>query len=233
MSQVRGNWEGSGKQAHWFILACLLLLALPCTGFLPNFWSRVLALSWDSYTHQYITEQAIHNVTLEVLRATTKHQEHHAEDEVSSCWLWMITAHICKPASVADEIGKWEQFWSKNVCKKYNCPLWQMSTEQEHLIPSQTRLGRGFWRAVREVVNSNAAMDFLSSTKSDPVYHFDSEHVEGSISMLRQFWTQIVLSVRAKQYQSARYSLGQLFHSLQVHSENGIKIWSFYEFLIC
>ncbi|KAM4566746.1 von Willebrand factor A domain-containing protein 7 isoform 1-T2 [Odontesthes bonariensis] len=159
MSQVRRNWEGSGKQGHWFILAYLLLLALPCTGFLPNFWSRVLTLSWDSYTHQYITEQAIYNVTLEVLRANAKHQEHHAEEE--------------------------------------------------------TRLGRGFWRAVREVVNSNAAMDFLNSTKSDPVYHFDSEHVEGSISMLRQFWTQIVLSVRAKEYQSARYSLGQLFHSLQ------------------
>lgn len=65
-------------------------------------------------------------------------------------------------------------------------------------------------------MSSNAAMDFLSSTRSDPVYHFDSERVDDSIVMLREFWTQTVLSVRAKEYQSARYSLGQLFHSLQV-----------------
>uniref|UniRef100_A0A3B5B2R2 von Willebrand factor A domain containing 7 n=1 Tax=Stegastes partitus TaxID=144197 RepID=A0A3B5B2R2_9TELE len=114
--------------------------------FLPNFWSTVLTLSWDSHTHQYITEQAIVNVTQETL---------------------------------------------------------------------QTRLGRGFRKAVGEVVKSNAAMDFVSSTMSDPVYHFDSERVDSAVVMLRQFWTQTVLSVRAKEYQSARRSLGQLFHSLQ------------------
>ncbi|XP_033486681.1 von Willebrand factor A domain-containing protein 7 [Epinephelus lanceolatus] len=160
MSQGRGRiWEGSGKQSHWLILAYLLLLAIPCTGFLPNFWSRVLTLSWDSHTHQYITEQAILNVTMETLRATKKHQANHAEE--------------------------------------------------------RTRLGRGFWRAVGEVVKSNAAMDFLSSTRSDPVYHFDSERVESAMRMLRQFWAQTLLSVQAKEYQSARHSLGQLFHSLQ------------------
>lgn len=84
--------------------------------------------------------------------------------------------------------------------------------------PSQVRLGRGFWRAVGEVVKSNAAMDSLSSTKSDPVYHFDSERVDSAMGMLRQFWSQTLLSVRAKEYQSARQSLGQLFHALQVHS---------------
>uniref|UniRef100_A0A3P9I7K2 von Willebrand factor A domain containing 7 n=1 Tax=Oryzias latipes TaxID=8090 RepID=A0A3P9I7K2_ORYLA len=118
-----------------FILAYLPLLALPSEGFLPNFWSRVLTLSWDSYTHQYMTEQAI--------------------------------------------------------------------------------LGRAFWRAVGEVVSSNADTDFMISTKSDPVYHFDSERIKDGILMLRQLWTQTVLSVRAKEYQSARSSLGQLFHSLQ------------------
>ncbi|XP_038548790.1 von Willebrand factor A domain-containing protein 7 isoform X2 [Micropterus salmoides] len=160
ISQSRGRiWEGTGRQVHWFILAYLLLLALPCMGFLPNFWSRVLTLSWDSRTHQYITEQAILNVTLETLRGGKKHQASHAEE--------------------------------------------------------QTRLDRGFWRAVGEVVKSNAAMDFLSSTRSDPVYHFDSEHVDSAIEMLRQFWAQTLLSVRAKEYQSARHSLGQLFHSLQ------------------
>lgn len=82
----------------------------------------------------------------------------------------------------------------------------------------QTTLGRSFWRAVGEVVKSNANMDFLISTRSDPVYHFDSERVEGATFMLRQFWVQTLFSVRAKEYQNARHSLGQLFHSLQVHS---------------
>ncbi|KAM9358829.1 von Willebrand factor A domain-containing protein 7 [Symphorus nematophorus] len=158
MSQGRERiWEQNGK--HWFILTYLFVLALPCMGFLPNFWSRVLTLSWDSHTHQYITEKAILNITLETLRGTKKHQGNDADE--------------------------------------------------------QTRLGRGFWRAVGEVVKSNAAMDFLSSTRSDPVYHFDSEQVDSAMVMLRQFWTQTLLSVRAKEYQSARHSLGQLFHSLQ------------------
>ncbi|XP_034556682.1 von Willebrand factor A domain-containing protein 7 [Notolabrus celidotus] len=154
MTQGRGGlWEGTRRKMLWFFLTYLFLLALPCTGFLPNFWSRVLTLSWDSKTHQYITEQAILNVTMENLN-----QENHVE---------------------------------------------------------KTTLGRSFWRAVGEVVKSNAAMDFLSSTRADPVYHFDSERVNSSIVMLRQFWAQTLLSVRAKEYQSARHSLGQLFHSLQ------------------
>lgn len=52
-------------------------------GFLPDFWSRVLTLSWNSHTHQYITEQSILNVTLETLRGPEKH---HEEEQVSS-WL--------------------------------------------------------------------------------------------------------------------------------------------------
>ncbi|XP_068568500.1 von Willebrand factor A domain-containing protein 7 [Cebidichthys violaceus] len=160
MSQDRGRfWDGSGKPVFILAYLLLLLLALPCMGFLPNFWSRVLTLSLNSHTHQHITEQAILNVTMETLRGIKEHQGKHAEEE--------------------------------------------------------TRLGRGFWRAVGEVVKSNAAMDFLSSTRSDPVYHFDSERVDSSMGMLRQFWAQILLSVRAKEYQSARHSLGQLFHSLQ------------------
>lgn len=91
------------------------------------------------------------------------------------------------------------------------------------LYPSQTTLGRGFWRAVGEVVKSNAAMDFLSSTRSDPVYHFDSERVDSAMVMLRQLWAQTLLSVWAKEYQSARHSLGQLFHSLQVHRGTTMK----------
>ncbi|XP_027136156.1 von Willebrand factor A domain-containing protein 7 [Larimichthys crocea] len=160
MSQDRGRiWQGSGKHKHRLILAYLLLLASPCMGFLPNFWSRVLTLSWGSRTHQCITEQSILNVTLETLRGTNKHHRNHARE--------------------------------------------------------QTRLGRCFWRAVGEVVKSNVAMDFLSSTRSNPIYHFDSERIDSSMVMLRQFWVQTLLSIRAKEYQSARHSLGQLFHSLQ------------------
>ncbi|XP_028321008.1 von Willebrand factor A domain-containing protein 7 [Gouania willdenowi] len=159
MLQGRRVWEWRGKHVRWFILVYLLLLALPCSAFLPNFWSRVLTLSWDSRTHQYMTEKAILNVTLETLKSSKSPYGSSTKEEV--------------------------------------------------------KLGRCFWRAVGEVVKSNAAMDFLSSTRSDPVYHFDSEHVDGAVKMLRQFWTQSVLSVRAKEYQSARHSLGQLFHSLQ------------------
>ncbi|KAF6721633.1 von Willebrand factor A domain-containing protein 7 [Oryzias melastigma] len=159
MTQEGWIKAGSGKQVLWFIFAYLPLLPLPSEGFLPNFWSRVLTLSWDSHTHQYMTEQAILTVTLEVLRDVSDQNRALAEDEV--------------------------------------------------------RLGRAFWRAVGEVVSSNADTDFTTSTQSNPVYHFDSERIKDSIAMLRQLWTQTVLSVRAKEYQSARYSLGQLFHSLQ------------------
>lgn len=55
------------------ILISLIFVAGPCMGFLPNFWSRVLTLSWDSQTHQFITEQAILNVTLETLIRNKKH----------------------------------------------------------------------------------------------------------------------------------------------------------------
>lgn len=70
-----------------------------------------------------------------------------------------------------------------------------------------------------EVVQSNADMDFLSSTKSDPVFHFDSERVDEAAAVLRQLWAHTLLSLRARQYQSARRSLGQLCHSLQVLQE--------------
>ena len=106
------------------------------------------------------------------------------------------------------------------------------------LYPSQTKLGRGFWRAVGEVVKYNVDMDFLSSTRSNPVYHFDSERVDSAMGMLRQIWAQTLLSVRAKEYQSARRSLGQLFHSLQVNSNNfkEVHTWKFipcFQLLAC
>ncbi|XP_062408716.1 von Willebrand factor A domain-containing protein 7 [Sardina pilchardus] len=152
-----------GWEAKPWIRLCvlaLLLVALPgCQSFLPNFWSRVLTLSWDSYTHQYMTEQAILNVTMETLKGLPG--QHH-------------------------------------------------SGNQRH-----EGLGRGFWRAIGEVVRANAGMDFLSDTCSDPVYHFDSERVDAATEMLRKFWNNSVLLVKTREYQGARQNLGQLFHSLQ------------------
>lgn len=78
---------------------------------------------------------------------------------------------------------------------------------------------------MRDVVNSNADMDLKSGTAANPVYHFDSERIDDSIAKLREFWTQIILSVRAKEYASARHSLGQLSHALQVQTEPGSEIW--------
>ncbi|CAM4577668.1 unnamed protein product [Leuciscus chuanchicus] len=144
------------------LCALVLFIYMPiCQAFLPNFWSRVLTLSWDSYTHQYMTEQAILNITMETLSRIVEHQQDLNNEEL------------------------------------------------------YTGLGRGFWHAVGEVASANAAMDFLSATRSDPVYHFDSESVEGATQMLREFWRQTVLLTRTKEYQGARRSLGQLFHSLQ------------------
>ncbi|XP_042599631.1 von Willebrand factor A domain-containing protein 7 [Cyprinus carpio] len=146
---------------HQCVLVLFIYCMPICQAFLPNFWSRVLTLSWDSYTHQYMTEQAILNITMETLSKMMEHQQDVNNEEL------------------------------------------------------YTGLGRGFWHAVGEVASANAEMDFLSSTCSDPVYHFDSERVEGATQMLREFWGQTVLLTQAKEYQGARRSLGQLFHSLQ------------------
>ncbi|KAA0714551.1 von Willebrand factor A domain-containing protein 7 [Triplophysa tibetana] len=142
-------------------LLCGLLFVPICQAFLPNFWSRVLTLSWDSSTHQYMTEQAILNITMETLSTIMEQAQGRDKEEL------------------------------------------------------HTGLGRGFWHAVGEVASANAAMDFLSSMRSDPIYHFDSERVDGATEMLRDFWSQTLLLTKSKEYQGARRSLGQLFHSLQ------------------
>ncbi|XP_015228237.1 PREDICTED: von Willebrand factor A domain-containing protein 7-like [Cyprinodon variegatus] len=159
MSQDSGTSNRNQRQKFWSILTCLLVLASPCKGFFPDFWTNFLTLSLNSYTHQYITEQAIRNITLEILRETTKQNGAHGEKEI--------------------------------------------------------RLDCAFWRAVRDVVISNSEMDSKRATKFDPVYHFDSEQVDSSITMLQEFWNRIVLSIQAEQYDSARHALGQLFHSIQ------------------
>lgn len=106
MTQGRRIRAGSGKQVLWFIFAYLPLLALPSEGFLPNFWSRVLTLSWDSYTHQYMTEQAILTVTQEVLRDTSDQHRALAEDEVSLCFLWVFTELLLLKTEALDHAGQ-------------------------------------------------------------------------------------------------------------------------------
>nr|XP_055030758.1 von Willebrand factor A domain-containing protein 7 [Misgurnus anguillicaudatus]XP_055030759.1 von Willebrand factor A domain-containing protein 7 [Misgurnus anguillicaudatus] len=153
-------YEGVNIRAKTQLCALVLLICFVpiCQAFLPNFWSRVLTMSWDSYTHQYMTEQAVLNITIETL------------------------------SKIMEDVDSEELY---------------------------TGLGRGFWHAVGDVARTNADMDFLSATRSDPIYHFDSERVTGATEMLREFWKQTVLLTKSKEYQGARQSLGQLFHSLQ------------------
>ncbi|XP_029440892.1 von Willebrand factor A domain-containing protein 7 isoform X2 [Rhinatrema bivittatum] len=49
------------------LLWTLMLLPQGTHSFFPNFWSKVMSLSWTSRTHQDLTEEAILNVTLELL----------------------------------------------------------------------------------------------------------------------------------------------------------------------
>ncbi|XP_018085658.1 von Willebrand factor A domain-containing protein 7 isoform X2 [Xenopus laevis] len=52
------------------LLFLLLLVAVVIPGshsFFPNFWSKFLSFTWGSYTHQDLTEEAILNITLQIL----------------------------------------------------------------------------------------------------------------------------------------------------------------------
>ncbi|KAG8552853.1 hypothetical protein GDO81_003111 [Engystomops pustulosus] len=52
------------------LLPFLLLGGLAIPGghaFFPNFWSKVLSFTWGSFTHQDLTEEAVLNVTLQIL----------------------------------------------------------------------------------------------------------------------------------------------------------------------
>lgn len=52
------------------LLPFLLLWCLAPRGghtFFPNFWSKFLSFTWGSYTHQDLTEEAVLNVTLQIL----------------------------------------------------------------------------------------------------------------------------------------------------------------------
>uniref|UniRef100_A0A8C9UZQ0 von Willebrand factor A domain containing 7 n=1 Tax=Scleropages formosus TaxID=113540 RepID=A0A8C9UZQ0_SCLFO len=165
-----GGWVLAAAPVKLCVLGCLLL-ALPAgQAFLPNFWSRILTLSWDSHTHQYMTEQALLNITLDTLSAL-RPQDLQATPQ---------------------QVRPWDKF-----------------------VRKANDISVRFWHAVGEVVRANANVDFWSTTRSDPEYHFDSERVEGATAKLREFWNQTLSSIRNKEYQGARKSLGQLLHSLQ------------------
>ncbi|KAK1785333.1 hypothetical protein P4O66_018719, partial [Electrophorus voltai] len=161
-----------GGCVMWGTSLCLCLLLAHCTSvcyaFLPDFWSRVLTLSWNSYTHQYMTEQALLNVTMETLRMVP-----------------------------GQDFGSPAQVGGDGYCKL------------------NAGLGRGFWRSVADVVRANADVDFGSTTRADPAYHFDSERVDESTQVLREFWKQTLLLAQEKEHQQARRSLGRLLHTLQ------------------
>ncbi|XP_077317122.1 von Willebrand factor A domain-containing protein 7 isoform X2 [Lithobates pipiens] len=58
------------SSSHPMLLPFLLLWCLALPGghtFFPNFWSKFLSFTWGSYTHQDLTEEAVLNVTLQIL----------------------------------------------------------------------------------------------------------------------------------------------------------------------
>ncbi|XP_007445014.2 von Willebrand factor A domain-containing protein 7-like, partial [Python bivittatus] len=72
-----------------------------------------------------------------------------------------------------------------------------------------------FRAAIAEVANANAAMDFVNTTRDDPVFHFDSELIHSTNARLLQVRKEVLQAVRSEQYGIARKMLGQLLHSLQ------------------
>ncbi|XP_066473596.1 von Willebrand factor A domain-containing protein 7 isoform X2 [Tiliqua scincoides] len=72
-----------------------------------------------------------------------------------------------------------------------------------------------FRGAIAQVANANAAMDFLNTTRDDPVLHFDSELIHSANAWLLQARKEVLQAVRSEQYSIARVRLGQLLHSLQ------------------
>ncbi|XP_053154736.1 von Willebrand factor A domain-containing protein 7 isoform X2 [Hemicordylus capensis] len=72
-----------------------------------------------------------------------------------------------------------------------------------------------FRGAIAQVANANAAMDFLNTTRDDPVLHFDSELIHSANAWLLQARKEVLQAVRSEQYSIARERLGQLLHSLQ------------------
>ncbi|XP_030053294.1 von Willebrand factor A domain-containing protein 7 isoform X2 [Microcaecilia unicolor] len=160
------------------LLWVLVLLPRGTHNFFPNFWSKVISFSWGSRTHQDITEEAILNVTLELL--------------------------LDMPHPLGKTLKK-EDFVGRT------------------LVPDDLlRAYRGakaspkpFRAALMEVVNANAAMDFLSSTRNNAALHFDSENIRTANQWLLLTRKEILQAARAENYEVARERLGCLLHSLQ------------------
>ncbi|KAL8213063.1 UNVERIFIED_CONTAM: hypothetical protein K2H54_060492 [Gekko kuhli] len=72
-----------------------------------------------------------------------------------------------------------------------------------------------FRGAIAQVASANAAMDFLNTTRDDPVLHFDSELIHSANAWLLQARKEVLQAVRSEQYDIAREKLGQLLHTLQ------------------
>ncbi|XP_015196502.2 von Willebrand factor A domain-containing protein 7 isoform X1 [Lepisosteus oculatus] len=164
--------------AVWALCVGSLVLP-PCSAFFPNFWARILTLAWSSYTHQDITEEAILNVTREILMSRPNRWGRTLPEQEPQ-----------EPLTAGDLFGSY-----------YG--------DQEAVSM------KAFWQAVSEVVRANAHMDFRSEMQSNPVYHFDSERIQGARDLLRWRWIQTLDSIRARDYQGAREGLGYLLHSLQ------------------
>ncbi|KAG2468866.1 SYVC ligase, partial [Polypterus senegalus] len=74
---------------------------------------------------------------------------------------------------------------------------------------------KNYWHAVNEIVRANAAMDFISSTRSNPILHFDSERIQEANDLLFKSRKQIIDSIQAGDFKGAREKLGRVLHSLQ------------------
>ncbi|XP_043939218.1 von Willebrand factor A domain-containing protein 7 isoform X2 [Protopterus annectens] len=69
--------------------------------------------------------------------------------------------------------------------------------------------------AISEVVNANAAMDFLNTTRNDAIQHFDSEQIQAANQLLLFRRKEVIQAIKSENYEVARTKLGELLHSLQ------------------
>ncbi|KAM8952752.1 von Willebrand factor A domain-containing protein 7 [Pelodytes ibericus] len=163
------------------ILCFLLLGSAGIPGgqpFFPNFWTKFLSLTWYSFTHQDITENAILNITLQIL-LDNKHPTR-------------------PPLRIEDFQGK--TLVADDILRAYF---------------GEEASARQFRASMQQIVNANSNMDFLNGTRNDPLYHFDSERlVQGNILLLSSR-DELMVAMRAKDYEGSRERLGQMLHSLQ------------------
>ncbi|KAM4641217.1 LOW QUALITY PROTEIN: von Willebrand factor A domain-containing protein 7, partial [Discoglossus pictus] len=76
-------------------------------------------------------------------------------------------------------------------------------------------VSRQFRDSLRQIVSSNANMDFLSGTRSDPLCHFDSESLMQGNRRLLDARQEMLGTLMARTYEGGTERLGQMLHSLQ------------------